>query len=112
MHNTLSGFGRDMERSGARGNVSGLVETPMIFEEPTDAEEAADANTTINHKNGAARSGVQMDTAADDEQPVSSGVTPVGLQLPPFLVKTYDMVDDEATTDLVSWSDEGKRYDA
>ena len=114
---TLPLFVHNMEHTGARGNDSGLLETPtMIFEEPTAAEEAADANTFQDHTNdnsaaAAARSGVQIETAVDGEQPVSSGVTPVGLQLPPFLVKTYEMVDDEATTDLVSWSDEGKRYD-
>ena len=37
-------------------------------------------------------------------------IMPVSFQPPPFLLKTYEMVEDEATNAMVSWNVDGKRY--
>ena len=59
---------------------------------------------------------VEMDEAApaveaqDLSEAPSSSQTPVASQPPPFLMKTYEMVDDESTAGLVSWNADGKSF--
>ena len=83
-------------------------------------ESEADATTNISdtHTNGVENMKIEdaKPLASDSvvrhesaEPPAAAGVTPLGFQPPPFLLKTYEMVDDETTKDMVAWSDNGKR---
>ena len=81
-----------------------------------DVEEIVANKTLIDGRQGLRAQEDQMNTKENNgmnnlNDNVNSVVTTTSLQPAPFLLKTYNVVSDEETIDMVAWAPDGRRYE-